>query len=71
MKIIPRCGACEPDSDAAELMGDDLAATCAHCGSLVTRQRRWKPDGPGIQIGEHVFICTPPDEQATQGGALA
>lgn len=71
MKIIPRCGICEPDSDPAPLMGDELEASCAHCGTIVRRHRRWKPDGAGIVVGGDVFICTPPDEQVTQAKARA
>lgn len=71
MKVIARCGICEPDADAAPLMDGALEAVCAHCGSVIRRHRRWKPDGPGIQIAADVFICTPPDEQTTQADALA
>jgi hypothetical protein len=63
VKVIPRCGICEPDADPAPLMDGLLEATCAHCGAIVTRHRQWKPDGPGILRGEDVFICTPPGDQ--------
>lgn len=71
MKLIPRCGLCEPEADAGELMGDALEAVCAHCGCIVRRHRRWKQDGAGIVVGSDVFICTPPDEQPTQRAARA
>lgn len=69
--IIPHCGLCEPDSDPGPIMGDQLAATCAHCGAVVTRQRTWKPDGAGILIGDDVYVCTPPDELPNQAAAIA
>lgn len=61
MKVIPHCMLCEPTADAA-IMGDELEATCAHCGALVTRERTWKDDGAGIVKGKDVYRCTPPDE---------
>ncbi len=71
MKIIPRCGACEPDADAALLVGDALEATCAHCGCHVVRHRAWRETGGGIRMAHDVFTCVPPEEQPTQESAKA
>lgn len=65
MKVILHCGLCEPELDPGPIMGNALEATCAHCGSLVIRHRKWKPTaGGGILVGDDVFVCTPPEEHA-------
>jgi hypothetical protein len=61
--VIPLCGLCQPDTDPAPVMDGLTEARCAHCGSIVTRHRAWKSDGPSILVGTDVFVCTPPEEQ--------